>query len=80
MKTGTNLILTSEERDILSKANDILLRFERTDAGEEICARNDWVKANYDKDSFEIARSILIDTFNSAILKWEAPKNKTLPL
>lgn len=74
MKTGTNLILTREEREILSKANDILLRFEMTDAAKEIGASNDWVNANYDKDSFEIARNILLDTYNSVILKWEAPK------
>ena len=74
MERGTNLILTREERDILLKANDILLRFETTDAAKEICARNDWINANYDKDSFEIARSILLDTFNGVILKWEAPK------
>ena len=74
MKTGTNLILTHEERDILSKANDILLHFEATDAGKEICARNDWINANYNKNSFEIARNILLDTYNSVILKWEPPK------
>lgn len=74
MERGTNLILTHEEREILSKANDILLRFEMTDAGKEICARNDWINANYGKDSFEIARNILLDTFNGIILKWEAPK------
>lgn len=74
MERGTNLILTREERDILSKANDILLHFETTDAGKEICVRNDWINANYDKDSFEIARNILLDTFNGVILKWEAPK------
>ena len=73
MRTGTNLILTNEERDVLSKANDILLHFERTDAGKEACARNDWVKANYNKNSFEIARSVLLDTFNEVILKWEEP-------
>lgn len=74
MKTGTNLILTHEEREILSKANNILLRFEVTDAAKEISASNDWVNANYDRDSFEIARSILLDTYNSVILKWEPPK------
>ena len=74
MERGTNLILTREERDILLKANDILLRFETTDAAKEICACNDWINANYDKDSFEIARSILLDTYNSVILKWEPPK------
>ena len=74
MERGTNLILTREERDILSKANDILLHFEMTDAGKEVCARNDWINAKYDKDSFEIARNILLDTFNGVILKWEAPK------
>lgn len=74
MERGTNLILTREEREILSKANDILLRFEMTDAGKEVCARNDWINANYDKDPFEIARNILLDTFNGVILKWEAPK------
>lgn len=74
MRTGTNIILTAEERDILSKANDILLHFERTDAGEEVCARNDWIKDKYNKNSFEIARAILIDTFNATILKWEEPK------
>lgn len=74
MKRGTNLILTREERDILSKANDILLQFETTDAAKEIGARNDWINANYDKDPFEIARNVLIDTFNGVILKWEPPK------
>ena len=74
MRTGTNIILTAEERDILSKANDILLHSERTDAGEEVCARNDWIKTKYNKNSFEIARAILIDTFNTTILKWEEPK------
>ena len=74
MERGTNLILTREERNILSKANDILLHFEMTDAGKEVCARNNWINANYDKDSFEIARAVLIDTFNTTILKWEEPK------
>ena len=74
MRTGTNIILTAEEREILSKANDILLHFEGTDAGEEVCARNDWIKTKYNKNSFEIARAILIDTFNATILKWEEPK------
>jgi hypothetical protein len=74
MKTGTNLILTHEEREILLKANNILLQFETTDAAKEISAENDWANANYDKDSFEIARSILLDTYNSVILKWEPPK------
>lgn len=74
MERGTNLILTREEREILSKANDILLHFEITDAGKEVCARNDWINANYDKDPFEIAHNILLDTFNGVILKWEAPK------
>lgn len=74
MKTGTNLILTAEEREILLKANDILLQFEMTDAGKEVCARNDWIRANYNRDSFDIARNILLDTFNTTILKWEAPK------
>ena len=74
MKTGTNLILTYEEREILSKANNILLRFEMTDAAKEIGASNDWVNANYNKHSFEIARNILLDTYNSVILKWEPPK------
>ena len=74
MRTGTNLILTREEREILSKANNILLRFEMTDAAKEIGAENDWKNANYDHDSFEIARSILLDTYNSVILKWAPPK------
>lgn len=74
MERGTNLILTHEEREILSKANDILLQFEMTDAGKEVCARNDWIRANYNRDSFDTARNILFDTFNSVILKWEAPK------
>jgi len=74
MRTGTNLILTAEERDILSKANDILLHFEMTDAGKEVCARNDWIKDKYNKNSFEIACSVLLDTFNESILKWEEPK------
>lgn len=75
MRTGTNLILTAEEREILSKANDILLQFEITDAGKEVCARNDWIRANYIKNAFEIARAVLTDTFNTTILKWEEPKN-----
>lgn len=80
MENGTNLILTREEREILSKANNILLRFEITDAANEICARNDWINTNYDRDSFVIARSILLDTYNSVILKWEAPKSNASPL
>ena len=35
MERGTNLILTREEREILSKANDILLRFEMTEEEAE---------------------------------------------
>ena len=73
MRTGTNLILTSEERNILSRANDILMRFEGTDAGKEVCARNDWVKIKYNKNVFEIACAVLLDTFNEVILEWKEP-------
>ena len=73
MRTGTNLILTNEERNILSKANDILMRFEGTDAGKEVCARNDWVKTKYNKNALEIACAVLLDTFNEVILEWKEP-------
>ena len=80
MERGTILILTREEREILSKANDILLQFETTDAAKEIRASNDWVNAHFNRNSFEIARSILLDVYNGVVLKWEAPKSNASPL
>lgn len=77
MKQGTNLILTHEEREILSKAHDILLQFETTDAGKETCARNEWINATCNRNSFEVARSVLLDVINNVILKWETPKSET---
>lgn len=78
MTTIKTIMLNSEERDSLMKANDILMLFIMTEAGEECLKRWEWLLAN-DKveNAADLISTALYDIFNEVVLEWKEP---TLPL
>lgn len=78
MTTIKTIMLNSEERDSLMKANDILMHFMTTDAGKECLKRWKWLLANDKVDDVEgLVSTVLYDIFNEVVLEWKEP---TLPL
>lgn len=74
MTTIKTIMLNSEERDSLMKANDILMHFMTTDAGNECLKRWGWLLAN-DKvvDVAALISTALYDMFNEIPLEWKEP-------
>ena len=77
MTTIKTIMVNSEERDSLMKANDILINFIMTDAGSECLKCWDWALANNKfRDTADLVSTVLYDTFNEVVLEWKEP---TLP-
>lgn len=74
MTTIKTIMLNSEERDSLKKANDILMHFVMTETGNECLKRWEWLLAN---DKVENVASListaLYDIFNKVVLEWKEP-------
>jgi hypothetical protein len=67
-------MLNSEERDSLMKANDILMHFMATEAGNECLKRWEWLLANNKVDNVgNLISTALYDTFNEVALEWKEP-------
>ena len=74
MTTIKTVMLSSEERDSLMKANGILLHFMMTEAGNECLKRWEWLLANNKvKDAADLVSTVLYDVFNETVLEWKEP-------
>ena len=74
MTTIKTIMLTSEERDSLMKANDILMHFMATEAGKECLKTWEWLLANNKvKDAADLVSTALYDIFNEVVLEWKEP-------
>lgn len=74
MTTVKTIMVSSEERDSLMTANDILMNFMTTDAGKECLKRWEWLLANNKvKDAAGIVSTALYDMFNEIVLEWKEP-------
>ena len=74
MTTIKTIIMSSEERDSLMKANDVLMQFMTTDAGKECLKRWEWLLANNKvKDAADLVSTALYDIFNELVLEWKEP-------
>lgn len=74
MTTIKTIMLTSEERDSLMKANDILTHFMVTEAGKECLKRWEWLLANGKVEDIEgLISTALYDMFNGVVLEWKEP-------
>ena len=74
MTTIKTIMLNSEERDSLMKANDILMHFMTTDAGKECLKRWEWILANNKVDDVAaLISTALYDMFNEIPLEWKEP-------
>ena len=77
MTTIKTIMLNSEERNSLMKANDILMHFMTTEAGKQCLKRWEWLLVNHKVDNVtNLISTALYDMFNEIILEWEEP---TLP-
>ena len=77
MTTIKTIMVNSEERDSLMKANDILMQFMTTDTGKECLKRWEWLLANNKvRDTADLVSTVLYDMFNEVVLEWKEP---TLP-
>ena len=74
MTTIKTIMLNSEERDSLMKANDILMQFMTTEAGKECLKTWEWLLANNKvKDAADLVSTALYDMFNEVVLEWREP-------
>ena len=74
MTTVKTVMLSSEERNSLMKANGILLHFMMTEAGKEYSKRWEWLLANNKvKDVPDLVSTVLYDIFNEVVLEWKEP-------
>ena len=74
MTTIKTIMLTSEERNSLMKANDILMQFMTTEAGKECLKTWEWLLANNKvKDAADLVSTALYDIFNDVVLEWREP-------
>ena len=74
MTTIKTIMLSSNERDSLMKANDILMLFMTTEAGNECLKRWEWLLANNKiKDAADLVSTALYDMFNKTVLEWKEP-------
>ena len=74
MTTIKTVMLSSEERNSLMKANGILLHFMMTEAGKECLKRWEWLLANNKvKDAADLVSTVLYDVFNETVLEWKEP-------
>lgn len=74
MKTVKTIMVSSEERESLMKANDILMNFIMTDAGEECFKRWEWLLANNKiKNTADLVSTVLYDMYNEILLEWKEP-------
>lgn len=74
MTTVKTIMVSSEERNSLMKANDILMHFMMTEAGHECLKRWDWLLANNKvEDAAALVSTALGDMFNELILEWKEP-------
>lgn len=74
MTTIKTIMLNSEERDSLMKANDILMHFMMTEAGNECLKRWEWLLANNKvEDAAALVSTALYDIFNEVVLEWKEP-------
>ena len=74
MTTIKTIMLNSEERDSLMKANDILTQFMTTEAGKECLKRWEWLLANDKVEDIEgLISTALYDIFNEVVLEWKEP-------
>lgn len=74
MTTIKTIMLTSEERNSLMKANDILMQFMMTEAGKECLKTWEWLLANNKvKDAADLVSTALYDIFNDVVLEWREP-------
>ena len=74
MTTIKTIMLTSEERDSLMKANDILMHFMTTEAGKECLKTWEWLLANNKvKNAADLVSTALYDIFNDVVLEWKEP-------
>ena len=77
MTTIKTIMLNSEERDSLMKANDILKHFVMTEAGNECLKRWEWLLANNKvKNAADLISTALYDIFNEVVLEWKEPTAK----
>ena len=74
MTTIKTIMLSSEERDSLMKANDILMHFMTTEAGNECLKRWEWLLINNKvNNAADLVSTALYDIFNKVILEWKEP-------
>lgn len=74
MTTIKTIMLSSEERNSLMKANDILMQFMTTEAGKECLKTWEWLLANNKvKDAADLVSTALYDIFNDVVLEWREP-------
>lgn len=74
MTTIKTIMLSSEERDSLMKANGILMQFMMTETGNECLKRWEWLLANNKvKDAADLVSTVLYDVFNETVLEWKEP-------
>lgn len=70
MTTIKTIMLNSEERESLMKANNILMHFMTTEAGKECLKRWEWVLANNKVDDVAgLISAALYDMFNEIPLE-----------
>ena len=74
MTTIKTIMLNTEERNSLMKANDVLMRFMTTEAGKECLKRWEWLLTNNKvKDAADLISTALYDMFNEVVLEWKEP-------
>ena len=74
MTTIKTIMVNAEERDSLMKANDILMHFMATEAGEECLKTWEWLLANNKvKNAADLISTALYDMFNEVVLEWKEP-------
>lgn len=77
MTTIKTIMLTSEERDSLMKANDILMNFMMTDAGKECLKSWEWMLDNNKiKNAADLVSTALYDISNEVVQEWKEPTTK----